>query len=46
MPIESIEYASYFQEEVILNWSDVDDVFLHEQCALEGFKEDVEIGPK
>lgn len=46
MTVECIEYASYFEEEVILNWSDVDDILLHQQSALEGLKENVEIGSK
>jgi hypothetical protein len=44
--IECIENASYFEEEIILNRSNIDDIFFHKESAVEGFEEDIEIGTK
>ena len=39
----AIEYDSDFDEEVILNWSDIYDVLLHQQCVFIGLEVNIEI---
>ena len=38
-----IKYNSYFHEEIVFDRSNIDDIFLHQQCFFIGFEKDIEI---
>ena len=42
----SVEDGPDLEEERVLDWTDVDDVLLHQKSALECLEKDVEVGPE